>query len=184
MSAAGRAATAEHGSPPVPAPRSAFGRLVVGMNAIGSVWILGLVLLVTCDALSRSFFAHPIAGVTEMVQISILGIVFLQLADAIRRGKLTRSDSFLSLLRKRYPAATDAIEGLFCVLGAVYMALALWGTLPLLTEAFERDFYLGNQGVFTVIVWPIKAVTVLGLGVCLIEFSRQAWQALRQVGRC
>lgn len=184
MSAAGRPVTADHGSPPVPVPRTVFGRLVVGMNAIGSVWILGLVLLVTADALSRSFFAHPIAGVTEMVQISVLGIVFLQLADAIRRGKLTRSDSFLSLLHKRSPAATHVVEALFCVLGAVYMALALWGTVPLLTEAYERDFYLGNQGLFTVIVWPIKAITVLGLAMCLIEFSRQAWQAVRQVGRC
>ena len=62
----------------------AFDRLIVGMNALGSVWILLLVLMVFADALGRSFFSHPIAGVTELIQISIVGIVFLQLADAIR----------------------------------------------------------------------------------------------------
>lgn len=35
-----------------------------------------LILLVTTDAMSRSFFARPIAGVNEMVQVSIIGISF------------------------------------------------------------------------------------------------------------
>ncbi|MCL4746467.1 MAG: TRAP transporter small permease [Burkholderiaceae bacterium] len=150
------------------------------MNALGSVWILMLVLLVTADAMGRSFFAHPIAGVTEMIQVSIVGIVFLQLADAIRNGKLTRADSFLSLLAARRPRAAQLCEGVFLLLGAVYMALALWGTVPLLLESIERKSYLGNQGVFTLIVWPIKAITALGLAACLVEFLRQAARALRR----
>lgn len=172
-------AHADAAQAPVPPPATPFGWLVVGMNAVGSLWILALVLLVTSDALSRSFLSRPIAGVTEMVQVSIIGIVFLQLADAARRGKLTRSDSFLTLLRQRSPAAARVLEGLFLLLGAAYMALVLWGTVPLLLEAIERQSYLGNQGVFTVIVWPIKAITVLGLGVCLVEFLRQAWRLCR-----
>ena len=80
-------------------PLGVLDRLIVGMNALGSVWILMLILLVTTDAMSRSFFARPIAGVNEMVQVSIIGIVFMQLAGAIRMGKLSRADSFLTLLR-------------------------------------------------------------------------------------
>ena len=38
----------------------AFDRLVVGMNALGSFWVLLLVLLVTSDALGRTFLNHPI----------------------------------------------------------------------------------------------------------------------------
>ena len=153
------------------------------MNALGSMWILFLVLLVTTDAIGRSFFAHPIAGVAELTQISIMGIVFLQLADAIRTGRLTRADSLLTLMRNRFSRAASVLEALFFLLGALYMALGLWGSLPLLAEAWERDSYLGNEGVFTVIVWPIKAITVFGLGVCLLEFLRQAILALRQVAR-
>ncbi len=154
-------------------------RLIVGMNALGSVWILFLILLVTTDAMSRSFFASPIAGVTEMVEISIVGIVFLQLADAVRTGRLTRADSVLTLLRARHGRIAHGMEAVFFLFGAIYMALGLWGSLPLLTEAFERNTYLGNQGVFTVIVWPIKAVLSFGLLVCLIEFLRQARRAGR-----
>lgn len=159
-------------------PRTPFGALIVGMNALGSVWILLLILLVTSDALLRSFFAMPIAGVTEMIQISIVGIVFSQLADAIRNGKLTRADSLLGLVSARRPRVADGMEAVFLLLGAVYMGLALWGSTPLLIEAIERKSYLGNEGVFTVVVWPVKTIIVIGLAVCLLEFLRQAWRAL------
>lgn len=152
------------------------------MNALGSVWILLLVLMVFADALGRSFFSHPIAGVTELVQISIVGIVFLQLADAIRTGRLTRSDSFLVLVHAHRRRLGHALEGLFFLLGATYMALGLWGTIPLLKEAIERKSYLGNEGVFTLIVWPVKAITVLGLAVCLVQFLRLAVRSFRRAG--
>ena len=160
----------------------AFDRLIVGMNALGSVWILLLVLMVFADALGRSFFSHPIAGVTELIQISIVGIVFLQLADAIRTGRLTRSDSFLGLVHAHRRRLGHALEGLFFLLGATYMALGLWGTIPLLQEAIERKSYLGNEGVFTVIVWPVKTITALGLAVCLVQFLRLAVRSFRRAG--
>ena len=165
----------------VKAPRTAFGALIVGMNALGSTWILLLILLVTADAIGRSFFASPIAGVTEMVQVSIVGIIFSQLPDAIRNGKLTRSDSFLTWLEQRATPRRHRLEAVFLMLGALYMGLAVWGSAPLLIEAIQRKSYLGNEGVFTVIVWPVKAITVLGLSVCLIEFVRQAQRAWRGV---
>jgi TRAP-type mannitol/chloroaromatic compound transport system permease small subunit len=164
----------------VKAPVTVFGALIVGMNALGSVWILLLILLVTSDAIGRSFFAHPIAGVTEVIQISIVGIVFSQLADAIRNGKLTRADTLLNWMRFSRPRGAHRLEALFLLLGAVYMGLAVWGSLPLLVEAIERKSYLGNEGVFTVVVWPVKAIIVLGLSVCLIEFVRQALRAWRR----
>ncbi len=171
-----------HAANGVRAPATAFGAVIVGMNALGSTWILLLILLVTADAIGRSFFAHPIAGVTEMVQISIVGIVFSQLADAIRNGKLTRSDSLLGWIGASRPRARQRLEAVFLSLGALYMGLALWGSVPLLIEAVQRKSYLGNEGVFTVVVWPVKAITVLGLAVCLIEFMRQARRAWRGAG--
>lgn len=164
-----------------PRPLGVFDRLVVGMNALGSLWILFLVLLVTSDAMGRSFFASPIVGVTELIQISIIAIVFLQLADAVRTHRLTRADSFLTLLRAKRPQLGFALEGSFFLLGSIYMALGLWGSVPLLTEAYERQEVIGNTGVFTLIIWPIKALIVLGLGVSLIEFLRQCFRAWARV---
>jgi TRAP-type C4-dicarboxylate transport system permease small subunit len=157
-----------------------FDRLVVGLNALGSFWILLLVLLITADALGRSFFTHPIVGTHELIQISIVGIVFLQLGDAIRTGRLTRSDTFLAVLQLRAPRARAALEGLFCLLGAAYMAIGLWGSVPLLKEAIERNSWIGNEGVFTAPVWPVKTITVIGLAACLVQFVRLAAASFRR----
>ena len=158
-------------------PPGLFYRLVIGMNALGSIWILFLVLLVTSDAMGRSLFASPIVGVTELIQISIIGIVFLQLADAIRTHRMTRADSFLTLLKMWRPRLSSAVEGSFFLIGAIYMALGLWGSIPLLIEAYERNEVIGNTGLFTLIIWPIKAIIVLGLAVSLIELLRQSYGA-------
>ena len=108
----------------------------------------------------------------------MVGIVFLQLADAIRTGKLTRADSFLSIAYNSWPRFAALMESFFCLLGVAYMAICLWGTIPLLRESIERQSYLGNEGVFTIAVWPVKTITVIGLAVCLVQFARLAWQAL------
>ncbi len=160
-----------------------FDRMVVGMNALGSLWILFLVLLVTSDAMGRSVFASPIVGVTELIQASIIGIVFLQLADAIRTHRLTRADSFLTLLHARHPAIAWRLEAIFLALGAFYMALGLWGSVPLLVESYTRNEFIGNVGVFTLPVWPIKSLIVLGLLVSGVEFLRQAVAAWRRAPR-
>ncbi|MGH8670000.1 MAG: TRAP transporter small permease subunit [Burkholderiales bacterium] len=148
------------------------------MNAAGSVWILLLILLVSADALGRSFFLYPIVGTTELVTLSIVGIVFMQLADTIRGGRLTRSDSLLAVLPLR---AAAALQGAFCLLGAAFMALGLWGSVPLLQEAIERNYWIGNEGVFTAPVWPVKTIVVVGLAVCLLQFLRMVAKALKQV---
>jgi len=155
-----------------------FDRLIVGMNALGSFWVLVLVILVTSDALGRTFLNHPIQGTHEMIQISVVGIVFMQLADTIRNGRLTRADSFLGLLCLARPRAGALLEAGFYLLGAAFMAIGLWGSIPLLKEAIERGSYIGNDGIFTAPVWPVKTIIVLGLAVCLVQFLRMARAAL------
>jgi TRAP-type mannitol/chloroaromatic compound transport system permease small subunit len=160
-----------------------FDRLVVGMNALGSFWILLLVLLVTSDALGRTFLNHPIEGTHEMIQISVVGIVFLQLADTIRTGRLTRSDSILGILGLRRPRVAAAMQGAFNVLGAAFMGIGLWGSVPLLKEAIDRGSYIGNDGIFTAPVWPVKTIIVVGLAVCLVQFLRLGLTSFRQARR-
>jgi len=69
---------------------TALDRVTGAMNAVGTVWILALMLLISADVIGRAAFAHPIAGVPEMVSLAILGIVFLQLANTLGVGRLKR----------------------------------------------------------------------------------------------
>jgi TRAP-type C4-dicarboxylate transport system permease small subunit len=154
-------------------------RLLVGLNGIGSVWIFALMVLINTDAFSRTLFTAPIYGVNEMIELSIVGIVFLQLGDATRTGRLTRSDGLFRLFLRRRPTAGRFLGVLFDGLGAVFMGLILYGSYPLLAEAWENDYYVGNEGVFTAPVWPIRTIVVVGCLVTLAQFLAFAWRYAR-----
>ena len=80
---------------------------------------------------------------------------------------------------RRWPALGRALGAAFDLLGATFMGLILYGSFPLFTEAFENDYYVGNEGVFTAPVWPIKALVVIGCLVTALQFAASAWRYVR-----
>ena len=140
------------------------------LNSIGSIWIFLLTLLINADAFGRKLFHSPLDGVNEIVELSIVGIVFLQLGDATRKGRLPRSDGLFNIIGRRWPNFGRFHGALFDLLGAVFMGLILYGSVPLFIEAYQSDFYVGVEGVFTAPVWPIKLVIVVGCAVTLLQF--------------
>ena len=140
------------------------------LNSIGSIWIFLLTLLINADAFGRKLFHSPIDGVNEIVELSIVGIVFLQLGDATRKGRLPRSDGLFNIIGRRWPNFGRFHGALFDLLGAVFMGLILYGSVPLFIEAYQSDFYVGVEGLFTAPVWPIKLIIVVGCAVTLLQF--------------
>ncbi|MBL4908217.1 MAG: TRAP transporter small permease [Sneathiella sp.] len=147
-----------------------FNKLVSSLNALGSVWIFLVMLLINADAFGRTVFAAPIDGVIEIVELSLVGIVFLQLGDATRRGRLTRSDGFFNLVGRHHRGLHRFMGVLFDGLGVLFMGIILYGSVPLLIESYENDYYVGNEGVFTAPVWPVNTIIVLGCVVTLLQF--------------
>ncbi len=161
------------------APSSSIDAIITGMNALGSLWIFVLMLMIDADAFGRTFLAHPIHGVNELVEMSLVGIVFMQLADATRRGRLTRSDGFFKFTLRRAPRAGRAMGAVFDFLGVTFMVIILFGAVPDLVEAWQKDFFVGEEGLFTAPEWPIKAVIVLGCSIALLQFLTFGWRYLR-----
>ena len=157
----------------------ALNGILTGMNTVGSAWILVLVLLINADALGRTFFLAPIDGVIEIIELSLVGIIFLQLGDATRRGRLTRSDGFFSLVQRRRPKIGRAMGVVFDLAGALFMLLVVYGSIPLLIESVEEDFYVGVQGLFAAPVWPVKLVIVIGATVTALQFLLFSWRYIR-----
>ncbi len=155
---------------PQSAPLRVFGALVSGMNAAGSCWIVVLMLLINVEAISRSAFNQPIIGVIEMIEISVIGIVFMQLADALRRGVLTRSDGLFNQVMRRKPAAGHVMAVVTYLSGALFMGLIIWGSVPFFIQAWEKDWYIGVEGMFTAPVWPIALIIVIGVAVTMVQF--------------
>ncbi len=162
-----------------PMPGGIFGRIVEALSAIGTIWILALMVLICADVGGRALLSRPIAGVPEMVQFSIVGIVFLQLAQTLRTGGLTRSDVMLGALMRRRPRAASLLEALFALTGFALFAVILATTWPLMLAARADGDFFGNVGVFQLAVWPLKLIIVIGGVATAAQFLLLSWQGLR-----
>ncbi len=172
------------GAPPVgDAPQDILDRVLTVMNTIGSLWIFALMVIIDTDAFSRTLFTHPIHGVNEMVEMSIVGIVFMQLGDAVRRGRLTRSDGFYGMVLHRRPRIGHSMGAVFDLLGVVFLVIVLYGAIPELYDAWRFDYFVGEEGLFTVAEWPIKAIIVLGCTVTMLQFLKFAIRHVRPLVR-
>ncbi|MBP7064660.1 TRAP transporter small permease subunit [Ferrovibrio sp.] len=157
-----------------------FSRLLGAMNALGTLWIFLLMLLIDADILGRELFGAPVRGTTELLSLSIVGIVFLQLGHALMVGRITRSDMLLDSLITHRPRAGYLLQGFFHLLGAIFLGLVFWGSLGQFEEAVEIGEYVGAIGDFTAPTWPIKLLILIGAMATLLQYLRLLWRDLRE----
>lgn len=145
-------------------------KLVAVLNSLGTILILLLVVIINADVFLRFVFNSPIDGVKELVELSIVAIVFLQLPDAVRAGKLIRSDALFQRVVTNNPQLGHWMAVLFDFAGAVFFIAILFGGIPLFIEAFDRGYYVGNQGMFMMPVWPVRLILVIGCVATILVF--------------
>lgn len=144
------------------------------MNALGTLWVLALMALINLDVFGRNLLSMPVRGVTELVSLSIVGIVFLQLADTLRAGRFTRADILMDRLSRSHPRTADGLHALFHFMGLVLMLVILKASWEPLVESIEIREYVGAIGDFQAPVWPIRLITLLGLGATALCFAMLA----------
>ncbi len=140
-------------------------------NAIGTLIVLALVMVVNYDVVARGFFNNPFHGAVELVQFSMVLIVFLQLPDVVRVNRLTRSDGFLSIASDRWPSLCKYLNKLINLIAFVFMVLIAVAIWPEFVDMFETRDYFGVPGVFTAPWWPIKLVIFISAVLCSLLFS-------------
>jgi len=160
----------------------AFSKFVTGLNSIGGVLIFGLIVMINLDVFSRFLFNAPIDGVTELVELSIVAIVFLQLSDAVRNGRLTRSDGLYMKIREKKPRLGHILGAVFDLAGAIFFITIIAGSIPRFIEAWERNYFAGNRGIFVVPVWPIRLVLVIGAITVVFVFLGLVRQHIKALG--
>ncbi len=165
---------------PLPA---GFQHLTQALNALGTLWIVALMVLINTDVIGRDLFNAPVRGATELVSLSIVGIVFLQLADTLVSGRMTRADILLARLKRTTPWLADALQAVYHVVGAALMAVILWAAWEPLVESIRIQEYIGAMGDFTAPVWPVRLIMLVGMAATLIAFLLLAWLDVRRMLR-
>lgn len=153
------------------------------MNSIGTVWVFILLIILNLDIFGRFVFNYPIRGVPEIVALSIVALVFMQIAHTLKVGRMTRSETILNWLRKRFPKFGYLLEGIFHLVGAFIFAVIFQGSLSFLVKAWEIDEYVGAEGDFMAPVWPVKLIILIGSVAAFIQFLLMALDNFRQIGR-
>ena len=144
--------------------------LAIATNALGTLVVLALVVILNVDVIARGLFSAPLRGTYEMVQFSVVMIVFLQLADVVRVDRLTRSDGFLNLLHHRRPGLTANLRRIINAISAIFMALIAYVTFPEFLHMWETQDYFGVPGLFTLPWWPVKLVIACGTALACVIF--------------
>jgi TRAP-type mannitol/chloroaromatic compound transport system permease small subunit len=160
-------------------PSSPLGWIADGMNAVGSLLIMAVMLLICADVIARSFLGAPIKGVSEIVAMSIVAIVFLQLASTLRAGRMSRAELFIDAFMLKHPRAGAFLQGLFDLVGVFVFAVIVWASWPILKHAWTDNEFFGVQGVFIAPTWPVKLMVVVGATLAAIQYLVNAAQNLR-----
>lgn len=157
-----------------------FATLTGGLNAVGTVWIFVLMVLINADVFGRELFGAPVRGVTEIVSLSIVGIVFLQLAHTLWAGRLTRSDALIRHLLAIRPRLAHALQALYHLTGAALFAVIFQASVPYFVDAVEIGEYVGAEGDFTAPVWPVKLIILIGSAATATQYFLLAWSEARR----
>lgn len=143
--------------------------LAIASNALGTLVVLALVVVLNVDVIARGVFSAPLKGTYELVQFSVVLIVFLQLADVVRVDRMTRSDGFLILLHNRRPTLTANLRRTINALSAIFMGMIAYITFPEFLHMWDTQDFFGVPGLFTLPWWPVKLVITVGTALsCLI----------------
>jgi C4-dicarboxylate transporter DctM subunit len=155
-----------------------FVRLISLMNGAGVVWIFGLTFLICADITGRTVFDSPVRGVPEIVSLSLVASVFLQLAYAIHQARLTRADVLISKVESQNQRLGRDWRAVIGLVGMALFSLIAIGMWPDFLRAFSTREFAGVEGIFTIQVWPIKFLVVLGAVAAAIECLRRTVEHL------
>jgi TRAP-type C4-dicarboxylate transport system permease small subunit len=150
---------------------------MAGLNAVGSVWVAAITLLICADILGRVLFRYPLVGVPEIVKVSIVAIVWLQIPHTLKTGGHLRSDIVLRYLSQRSRAALDLFA---CVLGAIIFGLLVYSGWDTMILAWEMGEFEGELPV-RVPTYPLRSIVLLGAALTALQFLLMAAEAVRRL---
>lgn len=126
-------------------------------SSLGSLMVVGVIIIIVADVLMRRFSDTPLQGMTGIAQMATVIAVYLGMGEALRREQHVS----VGLLVVRLPPRVGEVVS--WVRSALVIGLSLYMTYASYLAA--RSSYTRNEviaGGVDLIIWPGRAATVVG----------------------
>ena len=158
-----------------------FEKLMLALSSAGTIWIFVLMIVINIDVIGRTAFNAPLPGVPELVSLSIVGIIFIQLGNTLREGRMTRADTFIRQLQRRWPRIGFAFSAAFSLAGAALFAVLFYASYPFFLHSWESGEFVGVEGYVAFPTWPVRLAILVGCACAFIQFIHLAMRDLQIV---
>lgn len=136
------------------------------LNAVGTVWVAAIMVLICGDIFGRALFNSPIIGVPEIVKVSVVGIVWLQMSYTLKIGGHLRSNIILDRLPFKWQSLVEIIG---CILGILVFGLVVYTSWDVMIEGWRIKEFEGELPV-RVPVYPIRTIVLIGAFLTTVQF--------------
>jgi len=148
-----------------------------GINSIGVVLLMGMMLLIVVDVFLRRVFNQPIMGTFEIVQLILVILVYSGLAyTAVQKVHIS-----IDFVAARFSERTRAfIDSLTLLLGLGFFTLVTWRNI-----LKARIMLLENETSFLLSIptFPFYYILALGCGVLCLVLLVQLIEAIAKACR-
>ena len=141
-------------------PYKGFLGLERWMNSLGAAGLLVIMLLVTCNVISRYVFHYPFSGTLEIIELIMVVVVYTGLAHTQFLKAHINIDLVLTRISEKNQLICEVISMAFAV---VLFSLIAWQGSLAFIEAYE--IHEVTEGSLEAPLWPAKLALPFG---CLI----------------
>lgn len=154
-----------------------YSKLLSACNAIGSLWIFVLMLVIIVDVGGRIFFNHPMQGTPEIVANSIIAIAFLQIGYVLMIGKHVRSTVFYDRFPEKVREIFDIIA---CILGIILFIFLVKTSFHEFVHAFTTGEFEG-EGALRVPTSPARFAIFFGSALMLGQYFFNIYHKIKKL---
>lgn len=149
---------------------SLFSKFLAILNAIASIWVFILMLIIGYDVLGRYFFNSPLSGTPEIAANSIVAIAWLHFPYVLMKKRHINTNV---ISRKFSPRLRKVISVMGNTAGVIIFTILLKSAWPLFTKSFTSGEWEGVAGGFHVPIAPIRFLLIVGSLALAGEYLRQ-----------
>lgn len=152
-------------------------RLATMMALVGGFVVVGLMVLITADALGRKL-VKPVPGALEFSEAAMVAAVFLPLMYV----QMRREHVFVSVVTQALPVRIQALlDAIAALMGVALFGLMTWLALDKAWEAWTIGEY--RVAVIPVPIWPFRWLIPLGTGLLCLQLVLTVLQELGRAVR-